>query len=116
MPEVSWPSAGFARRGPLGSPLTPFLSPWRSGMPANGDLPKRVVCLELLASILQADGGEGGSRFRLIRDFPWLHEQGWQIERWGLRRPGSDGSWPSLRGPRFPFHAFPRVFFPPVVW
>src|SRR2546422_11524795 len=85
-------------------------------MRASNELPKRVVWLELLASILDPDGAEAGPRFRLLRDFPWLYEQGWEIERWGLRRPESERSWASLRGPRFPFRAFPRVLFPPVVW
>jgi glycosyltransferase involved in cell wall biosynthesis len=82
------------------------------------ELPRRIVYLELLDSLLDADGGEGRARYRLARDFPWLFEEGWEIERWGLRRgrTGSSGAPGSLRGFAFTFPAFPRVLLPVVVW
>lgn len=83
------------------------------------ELPKKVVYLELLDSLIDADGGQGRAHYRLGRDFPWLFSEGWEIERWGLRRrkTGASRVEPgSLRGPTFPFLVFPRVLLPVVVW
>jgi glycosyltransferase involved in cell wall biosynthesis len=87
-------------------------------------LPKKLIYLELFGSLLEADGGSARTDFHLRRDFPWIFEEGWTIEQWGLRRPRStstgaepwaDGSG-RFKGPTFPFPAFPRVFLPLVVW
>jgi glycosyltransferase involved in cell wall biosynthesis len=82
------------------------------------ELPRKLIYLELLDSLLDVDGGEGRARYRLSRDFRWVFEEGWQIERWGLLR--SNRAYPSkrgsLRGPRLPLRAFPRVLLPVVVW
>ncbi len=83
------------------------------------ELPRNVVYLELLDSLLDWDGGEGRARYRLGRDFPWVFEESWGIERWGLRRPGpgpAGGELGRVRGPTFPLPAFPRVLLPVVVW
>ena len=89
-------------------------------MPTAGrELPKKIIYLELLDSLLDADGGEGRVNYRLGRDFPWLYEEGWHMERWGLRRSKRipyTGEPRSLRGPTFPLLAFPRVLLPAVVW
>jgi glycosyltransferase involved in cell wall biosynthesis len=83
------------------------------------ELPKKIVYLELLDSLLDPDGGEGRTRYRLGRDFPWLLGEGWEVERWGLRRskriPYTTEP-RTLRGPTFPLPAFPRVLLPAVVW
>jgi glycosyltransferase involved in cell wall biosynthesis len=55
----------------------------------------------------------------LARDFPWLFEGEWELERWGLRRSrtvSSRNGGDSLRGLAFPFPVFPRVLLPVVVW
>jgi glycosyltransferase involved in cell wall biosynthesis len=83
------------------------------------ELPRRVVYLELLDSLLDTDAGEGRARYRLGRDFPWLPGEGWEVERWGLRRSKRipyAAEPTSLRGPTFPLPAFPRVLLPVVVW
>lgn len=83
------------------------------------ELPRRIVYLELLDSLLDGDGGKSRAGYRLARDFPWVFEERWEVERWGLRRrrPGpSSSELSSLRGPWFPFPAFPRVLLPVVVW
>jgi glycosyltransferase involved in cell wall biosynthesis len=83
------------------------------------ELPRKVVYLDLFNSLLEWDGGESRARGFLLRDFPWVFEEGWELERWGLRRrnSGRSGSEPaSLRGPTFPFLVFPRVLLPVVVW
>lgn len=85
----------------------------------GGGLPRRIVYLELLDSVVDADGGQGRARYRLARDFPWLFQEGWEIERWGLRRrktPDLPTTASDLRGFTFPFLAFPRVLLPVVVW
>jgi glycosyltransferase involved in cell wall biosynthesis len=88
-------------------------------MATSKGLPTRVIYLELIDSLLDADGGWGRAAFRLNRDFPWLFQEGWEIERWGLRRrtPGrSHRGANAVRGLTFPFPAFPRVLLPVVVW
>jgi glycosyltransferase involved in cell wall biosynthesis len=83
------------------------------------ELAKKIVYLELLDSLIDGDAGESRARYRLARDFPWLLAEGWDIERWGLRRskriPYTTEP-RSLRGPTFPLPAFPRVLLPAVVW
>jgi glycosyltransferase involved in cell wall biosynthesis len=86
-------------------------------MRATGELPKRIVHLQLLDSLFDLGMAERRVRTRLISDFPWLHEERWEIESWGLRRqPSRRRGNGFVRGPRFPFRAFPRVLLPPVVW
>jgi len=83
------------------------------------EIPRRVIYLELLDSLLDTDAGEGRARYRLGRDFPWLPREGWEVERWGLRRSKRipyAAEPTSLRGPTFPLQAFPRVLLPVVVW
>jgi glycosyltransferase involved in cell wall biosynthesis len=81
-------------------------------------IPKTIVYLDWLG-FLRDPGGEH-VRFNLRRDFPWIFEEDWAIERWGLRRAKrlSNGGrpWVSIRGPTFPFPAFPRVLLPLVQW
>jgi glycosyltransferase involved in cell wall biosynthesis len=88
------------------------------------EIPKTLVYLEALFSLTEAGGGAGRVHFRVRRDFPWIFEEPWVIERWGLRRAerhsarrqagGTQGN--AVRGPRFPFPVFPRVFLLPVMW
>ncbi len=85
-------------------------------MAGTEELPRRVVYLELMDSLLDADGGVGRAGYRLSRDFPWFFEEEWEIERWGLRRSGPRQSQHDVRGLTFPFPAFPRVLLPVVVW
>ncbi|HYT79656.1 MAG TPA: glycosyltransferase family 4 protein [Actinomycetota bacterium] len=83
------------------------------------ELPRKIVYLEMIDSLLDPDGGEHRAVSGLTRDFPWLLDDGWEVERWGLRRGNGNpyASEPSsLRGPRFPLPAFPRVLLPAVVW
>jgi glycosyltransferase involved in cell wall biosynthesis len=83
------------------------------------ELPRRVVYLEEVNSLLDADGGEHRAISALAKDFPWLFDEGWEIERWGLRRSKRipyTREPSSLRGPTFPLSAFPRVLLPVVVW
>jgi glycosyltransferase involved in cell wall biosynthesis len=83
------------------------------------ELPRRVVYLELFDSLLDRDGGEGRTRFNLVRDFPWAFEEGWEIERWGLRRGKPRpfrGDLSRVKGLTFRLPAFPRVLLPVVVW
>ena len=83
------------------------------------NLPERLIYLELIDSLMDPDGGESRARSYLARDFPWVFEEGWEIERWGLRRskPGPrETRVSSLRGPTFPLQAFLRVLLPGVVW
>lgn len=81
--------------------------------------PGRVVYLELLDSLLSPDGGHSKARQRLFRDFPWMFTEGWNMERWGLRRRGAGSTAEglgSVRGITFPLRSFPRVLLPVVVW
>jgi glycosyltransferase involved in cell wall biosynthesis len=83
------------------------------------ELPRRVVYLEAIDSLVDSDGGEHRAISGLAKDFPWLFEEEWEIERWGLRRSKripytTEPS--SLRGPTFPLPVFPRVLLPAVVW
>jgi glycosyltransferase involved in cell wall biosynthesis len=83
------------------------------------ELPKKIIYMEMIDSLRDPDGGEHRAISGLTRDFPWLVEDGWEIERWGLRRGkgfpyGTEPT--SLRGPRFSLPAFPRVLLPVVVW
>ena len=90
----------------------------RSEMAAN-ELPRKVIYLELIDSLMDRDGGESRARFYLAWDFPWLFADGWAIERWGLRRskPGpSQSEVGAVRGLTFPLPAFPRLLLPVVVW
>jgi glycosyltransferase involved in cell wall biosynthesis len=83
------------------------------------ELPKKIIYLDLINSLLDPDGGEHRARSGLAKDYPWLVEEGWEIERWGLRRAKSmpyTSEPSSLRGPTFPLPAFPRVLLPVVVW
>jgi hypothetical protein len=50
------------------------------------ELPRKFVYLEMIDSLRDPDGGEHRAVSGLTRDFPWLIEDGWEIERWGLRR------------------------------
>jgi glycosyltransferase involved in cell wall biosynthesis len=82
------------------------------------ELPRKIVYLAM-TDLVYPDGGESRVLYRLHRDFPWVFEEGWQIERWGLRRrnASTSGSGLSLvRGLTFPFPVFPRVLLPVVVW
>lgn len=83
------------------------------------ELPRRIVYLELTDSLIDSDAGEHRAQSGLARDFPWLVDEEWEIERWGLRRSRRIPYVQeprSLRGPTFPFPAFPRVLLPVVVW
>jgi glycosyltransferase involved in cell wall biosynthesis len=80
------------------------------------ELPRKIVYLELIDSLMDLDGGESRARSYLSRDFPWVHQDGWEIERWGLRRSKSQRRMSSLRGLTFPLRPFPRVLLPVVVW
>lgn len=79
---------------------------------------RRIVYLELLDPFFDSDGGSARVRSRIRRDFPWVSDEGWEIERWGLRgshRPPATEAM-RLRGIRMPFRVFPRVLLPVVVW
>ncbi|HEX2027377.1 MAG TPA: hypothetical protein VHF25_05200, partial [Nitriliruptorales bacterium] len=52
----------------------------------------RLIYLETLDPLLDADGGASRALFRLRRDFPWALQEGWELERWGLWRPGQRGT------------------------
>jgi glycosyltransferase involved in cell wall biosynthesis len=83
------------------------------------ELPRRFIYLEATDSLTDGDGGEHRAVSGLAKDFPWLTEEGWEVERWGLRRSKRlpyQREPSSLRGPTFPFLAFPRVLLPVVVW
>lgn len=83
-------------------------------------LPRKVLYLELLDSVFDLDGGSSRARGRIGRDFPWMLDEGWEMERWGLRNPhratpAGDDSAP-LRGFALPFRVFPRALLPVLVW
>lgn len=81
-------------------------------------LPRRIVYLELLDSLLDDDGGTYGMHYRMALDVPWVLDEGWEIERWGLRRsrraPLADTI--QFRGWALPFRLFPRPMLAGLVW
>lgn len=82
-------------------------------------LPRKIVYLELLDSMFDGDGGSGRARSRIRREFPWVDDEEWEIERWGLQNPRRQAPKPDpapLRGFALPFRVFPRVFLPVLVW
>jgi glycosyltransferase involved in cell wall biosynthesis len=83
-------------------------------------LPRRIVYLELLDSLFDRDGGSSRVLARIGRDFPWVMDEVWEIERWGLRNTRRESA-PAhqsvrLRGFAFAFRVFPRVLLPVLVW
>ena len=42
----------------------------------------------VIESLLDGDGGENRARTYLARDFPWLFEGEWELERWAFGAPG----------------------------
>jgi glycosyltransferase involved in cell wall biosynthesis len=87
-------------------------------MNSGKPLPRKIVYLELLDSLLYLEGGSSRVLYRLRRDFPWALNEEWAVERWGLRpsrkRALHEGI--RLRGWTLPFRAFPRVLLPVLVW
>jgi glycosyltransferase involved in cell wall biosynthesis len=60
-------------------------------------LPKKIIYLELLDSLLEEDGGILGMQYRMALDVPWMIDEGWEIERWGLRRSKRRSSSETIR-------------------
>jgi glycosyltransferase involved in cell wall biosynthesis len=89
-------------------------------MRSHRPVPKRILYLELLDSVFDWDGGSSRARDRTGRDFPWMLDEGWEVERWGLRNshratPAGEDLAP-LRGFGLPFRIFPRALLPILVW
>jgi glycosyltransferase involved in cell wall biosynthesis len=86
----------------------------------NKKLPKKIVYLELLDSLFDRDGGSSRVHDRVGRDFPWMIDQEWEMERWGLRKTNrvvpSAGKSVRLRGLPLASRVFPRVLLPVLVW
>lgn len=89
-------------------------------MGRNKALAKKIIYLELLDSLFDSDGGSSRARGRIRRDFPWILDEGWEMERWGLRNPHratpAGAGLVRLRGFRLPFRVFPRALLPVLVW
>jgi glycosyltransferase involved in cell wall biosynthesis len=83
-------------------------------------LPRRIVYLEFLESLLETDGGDYAMQYRMGNDFPWVLDGPWHIERWGIRtsRAARGNGMVGLRGWTLPFpvRVLPRVLRPLLVW
>ncbi|MBW3578440.1 MAG: glycosyltransferase family 1 protein [Actinobacteria bacterium] len=78
---------------------------------------RTVVYLELLDPLLDADGGAARVRYRLRRDFPWVVEDGWKLERWGLWwSDHPPGGAERRRGLRLPRWFRPHHLLIPLAW
>lgn len=89
-------------------------------MSGKKTLPRRIVYLEFLESLLETDGGDHAMQYRMSNDFPWVLDGPWDIERWGIRAsraPRGNGR-VGLRGWTLPFpvRVLPRVLRPTLVW
>jgi glycosyltransferase involved in cell wall biosynthesis len=72
-------------------------------------LPRTIISLEVVTPSLERHNSDH-VRSELGRDFPWVLDEGWAVEYWGLRGPGPreamDGRI-TTSGPRFPWLGAP---------
>jgi glycosyltransferase involved in cell wall biosynthesis len=81
--------------------------------------PKRLISLELINPSLATPDGRARLREKLDRDFPWLLEDRWQVEYWGIRTDGVrsiQGDQIVSVGPRLPRLELPRPAVIGLAW
>lgn len=78
-----------------------------------------LVYLELTDAFLDRDQGASRMLYRISRDFPWVLEDGWELERWGVWPPAPRRSpSPALvtRGPTLPVRRIPLPIVTLLAW
>jgi glycosyltransferase involved in cell wall biosynthesis len=80
---------------------------------------RKLAYAELVTPRLDLPASSTRALYWLSRDFPWLLDDGWNVEWWGVRtHPGGNDSSPRyrVRGPRLGLARLPWALLAPVAW
>jgi phosphatidyl-myo-inositol dimannoside synthase len=78
---------------------------------------RKFVYVELVTPRLDMPGSMTRSLHWLTRDFPWVMNEGWNVEWWGVRtHAGNAYAQIRVRGPRVPLGRLPWALLAPLAW